>query len=64
MLIYLNYLMAAKNTLYQKIQVLKNNPNTSNSGTKWTTVEVLDLLKEVKNKDSISNMGINQRKLK
>ena len=62
MLIYLNYLMAAKNTLYQKIQVLKNNPDTCKSGTKWTTEEVLDLLKEVKNKDSISDVALNHKR--
>ena len=62
MLIYLNYLMEAKNTLYQKIQALKNNPDTCKSGTKWTTVEVLELLKEAKNKDSISDMALNHKR--
>jgi len=54
--------MAAKNTLYQKMQALKNNPNTSNSGTKWTSKEVNDLLKEAKNKDSISDMALNHKR--
>ena len=42
--------MENKTSLYQKIQELKNNPETSKAGARWTPEEITELLQEIKEK--------------
>jgi ATP-dependent exoDNAse (exonuclease V) alpha subunit len=54
--------MDSNTNFYQKIQALKQNPETAKAGVRWTSEEVIQLVKEIKGKSSIKEISkIHQR---
>ena len=54
--------MDSNTNFYQKIQALKQNPETAKAGVRWTSEEVIQLVKEIKEKSSIKEISkIHQR---
>jgi ATP-dependent DNA helicase PIF1 len=49
-------------TYYQKIQALKEKPETAKTGTRWTPDEIKQLLDSIKNKDSIKSIALKHQR--
>ena len=49
-------------SLYQKIQALKEKPETAKTGSRWSPDEVKQLLEEIKNKDSIKSIALKHQR--
>jgi hypothetical protein len=49
-------------SLYQKIQALKEKPETAKTGSRWSPEEVKDLLNEIKNKDTIKSIALKHQR--
>lgn len=54
--------MENKTSLYQKIQELKNNPETSKAGARWTPEEITELLQEIKEKLTTSAIALKHKR--
>lgn len=49
-------------SLYAKIQLMKQNPETANMGKRWASDEVTELLQEVKDKQTFKNIAIKHKR--